>query len=334
MSKATDKMLAMTSKIKAKAITNEGNPEASKATQLPAKPATGPGIFMQSTFGREAAEQALKDAQQALEDLRKSKVVKISDLILVEGRRRVLKPEEYQELKSNLANNRLINPVTIRNHPSGKYELVSGYNRTAIYEELGRDEIEANLLEIPEGEVVAAAFYTNLLSPSLSHYQQFKGFTELQEATRKTQVEIAKESGLSESHISNILAYEGLPIDCKELLDIKPWILGSAAAAKMSSAVKEGKGDKVSQAVKALFDDESMKEKAALALVYGSASKPVKPQESTIKVGQKKFAGVTSRGGVISLKFADGFSDPEIADKWAAKIVEFVRKELAEESEK
>lgn len=315
MSKLSERMSKMTAGI----TTNNADKPA------PTTPKTGPGIFMNATFGREAAEQARADAEKALNDLKQSRVVKISELVEIPGRKRILTPEEYEELKSNLTNHRLINPITIRKHAAGGYEVVAGHNRTQIFKELGRDTIDANLLEFNEEEVLSAAFYSNLFSPALTHYEQFKGFSALQNLTGKAQAVIAQESGLSASHISNILSFDGLPDESKSFLETKPWILGSVMAARFASLAKEGRADKVNEAVRQLYENETLTEKAALALINGKAPKAEKPKANIIKVGQKKFADVTSRNGAISMKFAD----KDHADKWAERITEFVRSEIA-----
>ena len=315
MTKLSDRMSRMTAGITAH------NPDKSANVT----PKTGPGIFMNATFGREAAEQAKAEAEKALDDLKQSRVVNISDLVEIPGRKRILNPEEFTELKGNLENHRLINPITIRKHDQGGYEIVAGHNRVQAYKELGRDTIDANLLEFNEEEVLSAAFYTNLFSPALTHYEQFKGFSALQNLTGKAQMVIAQESGLSASHISNILSFDGLPMESKCLLDTKPWILGSVMAARFASLAKEGRVDKVNEAVRQLYDNESLTEKAALELINGKATKAEMPKANIIKVGQKKFADVTIRNGAISLKF----TDKDNADKWADKITEFMRNEIA-----
>lgn len=315
MSKLSEKMSKMTA-----GITTHNTDKSA-----PLAPKTGPGIFMNATFGREAAEQARAEAEKALDDLKQSRVVNISELVEIPGRKRILTPEEFAELKGNLAKHRLINPITIRKHDQGGYEIVAGHNRVQAYKELGRDTIDANLLEFNEEEVLSAAFYTNLFSPALTHYEQFKGFSALQNLTGKAQAIIAQESGLSASHISNILSFDGLPVESKSLLDTKPWILGSVMAARFASLAKDGRVDKVNEAVRQLYDNEALTEKAALELINGKAVKAEKPKANIIKVGQKKFADVTSRNGAISMKFAD----KDNADKWAEKITEFMRSEIA-----
>lgn len=340
MSKASDRFASLTNKVKQdmeKPIAVAGEEAGTPSSPLAAT--TGPGKFMANTFGREAADRARAEAEKdrdaallALEELRKSKsgIIKLDDIVCVEGRRRTLTEEQYAELKSNLEHNRLINQVTVRKLQNGKYELIAGHNRVAIYQELGRDEIMASVLDLADDEAVAGAFYSNLLSPSLTHYQQYKGYIELQQFTGKTQAEMAKESGLSESHISNILAFDDLPAESKKLLDEKPWIMGSDLAANLRKAIKSGKAEKVIAAVQALYDDESLTEKQALAMVADApAAKPVSKPAKAIKVGQRTFGNITSRNGVIALKLHKEFATDAEAAKWADRIEEFVKSKIA-----
>ncbi len=320
MSKLTDRMARVTNNIVVKGDVKTGTDEAASPAAK-----TGPGVFMKATFGREEAEQARFEAEQALNELKQSRIIKITDLVEITGRKRILTPEEFGELKRNLEHHRLINPITIRKHAAGGYEIVAGHNRVQAYRELGRETIEANLLEFSETEALSAAFYTNLFSPALTHYEQFKGFSALQNLTGKAQVVIAQESGLSAAHISNILSFDGLPDDAKSLLNTKPWILGSVMAARFASLAKEGRADKVNEAVRQLYENESLTEKAALEMIKGKSEQKAHPKANILKVGQKKFADITTRNGAILIKFAD----KDNADRWAEKITEFVRGEIA-----
>lgn len=335
MSKVSERMAKMTSAMIARSEENseevKGKGKAENidgADKKTTSPRTGPGVFMAQTFGREAAEEAKVEAEKALNELKQSRIVKIADLVEIPGRKRVLKPEAFEELKQNLSTSKLIYPITIRVHSKGGYEIVAGHNRVQAYRELNRDTIESNLVELDDNEVLPASLYTNLFAPALPHYEQFKGFGALQELTGKSAITIAQEAGLSKTHIYAILSYEGLPEKSQKLLDQKPWILGATMAARFVTLTREGKGEKVTEAITELLNNENFTEKAALASILSKPKTPKQNYSENIKIGQKKFATITRRNGVITLKL-ENIAEEE---KWTDKILYFVRNEIKKSS--
>ena len=152
---------------------------------------TSPGMFLDTQHRAVKAEAEIA--------VLKNRQVRIADLNIVEGRKRQLSEQEFSELKTNLAAFPLITPITIRALPKGGYELVSGHNRVEAYKQLGRTDIDANVIELQDEQVLPAAFYSNLLSPALPDYEKYLGFKQLQRETGKTQAELAKESGVSDA---------------------------------------------------------------------------------------------------------------------------------------
>ena len=105
-------------------------------------PKTGPGIVVWDHQRANAAEAKLAAIETGK--------VKISDLYEVEGRKRSLTPEDFEQLKNNLTSNPLVNAIVVRARKQGGYEIISGHNRVQAYKELGRLEIEADIREFED----------------------------------------------------------------------------------------------------------------------------------------------------------------------------------------
>lgn len=99
---------------------------------------TAPGQTLQILGLQSQVERQATEIQALKEMLDRAVVSEISlDLIdEVPGRRRKLTPEAYEELKANLAQNALAQAISVRRKLDGRFELLAGHNRTAIYREL------------------------------------------------------------------------------------------------------------------------------------------------------------------------------------------------------
>ena len=301
----------------------------------PFAPRSGPGMLLEKTLGREAAEERANKAEAELAELKLllesastqgTRKIKIKDLVLVPGRQRKLSPEQYADLKQNLAQNTLITPVTVHLRPDGKLELVAGYNRVQIYTELGREEIDADVRTFAESDIVPASFYSNLFAVELPDFEKYLGFLQLRTSTNKDQATMARESGKSEALISNIFAYDRLPSEVKELLTENPWLFGSDTAAKLAAASSTGNETKVVEGVKKLISGEIKTESQLAQYVAPTKVSIAKVAPVDIPLGrQKKFVTISQREGNVTVSC----KDVDFAERFKPQLVQFM-KELIE----
>ncbi|WP_250536174.1 ParB/RepB/Spo0J family partition protein [Caballeronia sp. AZ10_KS36] len=316
-----DRLLAKTANVGSKP---------SETAQRPAntEPRTSPGRLMDAQHRINTAQARIKELESQLEE-RAALEVPLDALVEVPGRRRKLTAEQFQELKSNLAQHALATPILIRSIADGRYEIVAGHNRVAAYRELGRSSIRANVASIDEGEIEFAAFFSNLLSPSLTDFEKYWNFKRLQELSGLSRTEIADSAGLSKSHVSRIFSFDALPDAAKEVLATKPERLGSNAAQKLAALAEAGKAEKVVEAVRRLVDDENFTQDKAVALV-ADKPKATPPNSTVVRAGRRKVCEVTSRNGVVGVRFFE--KDANAADDWGQRIADFISKSLTEEA--
>jgi len=299
------------------------------------EPRTAPGQLMD-------LQSKYQEALATIERLSKGGVpmeVDISRLIRVPGRQRPLTPEERAELKANLAANPLIHPVTILPETSEGFELLSGYNRTDLYEELGRTKIPAVVIDVSKEVADVLAFYANL-APALPDYKKYEGLKALQAQHGYDQTALSKESGMSSSTISRLMQFDDLPAGAHEILRQNPFILGATAASGLAKASKAGRGDLVVEAVSKLAEsaaDEDKKvrftEENAVAHANGvrpAAPKPAAAAPLVVKQGKKNFAKLVVRGNRVTVELTDPTVSP---DEWAAKFEAFMKAEIAKDVE-
>lgn len=262
------------------------------------------------------------DAQHKAVNLEKenqvlrNRMVSIAELSIVEGRKRTLSEQEFSELRSNLAAFPLINPVTIRALATGGFELVAGHNRVQAYVELGRAEIEANVIELEDEQVLPAAFYSNLLSPELPDYEKYLGFKQIQQATGKSQVDLAKESGLSTAMISYLFSFDELGDGAHKILSANPQAAGATLISKIKGLPF------VEEALRKLVAGEITQQQAVGIATNNGKSAPatVRAAPLIIKNGKQYYAEISTRGDTAIIKMKDAAAIPELVQKIEALI--------------
>lgn len=295
------------------------------------EPRTAPGQLMD-------LQGKYQEALTTIERLSKGGVpmeVPLSRLIRVPGRQRPLTREERAELKGNLDANPLIHPVTILPETPEGFELLSGYNRAELYEELGRTSIPAVVIDVPKETAEILAFYANL-APALPDYKKYEGLKALQAQYGFDQTQLSEQSGMSSSTVSRLMQFEELPAGVHDILRRNPFILGATAANGLAKAAKAGREDLVVEAVYKLAEaaaDEDKKvrftEENAVAHANGArpvAPKPVAAPPLVVKQGKKNFAKLVVRGNRVTVELADLSVSPS---EWAAKFEAFIKVEIA-----
>lgn len=286
----------------------EGIKPRERMEPVPTRIKTAPGMFLDTHHRATIAE-----AENAL---LRNRRVKIADLKIVDGRKRQLSSMEFAELKANLAAFPLVNPVAVRALPGGAFELISGHNRVQAFVELGRDEIDANLLDLGEEQVLPAAFYSNLLSPALPDYEKYLGFKNLQEATGKSQADLARESGIAKSMISMLFAFDELRPATHALLSRQPQLVSATMAAKLRALPH------ADDAIAGLAAGEVTAQQL-LAVAAGKNEKSAaefKQETVVIRNGKSRHAEISVRGGTAIIRLADETLMPALVTKIEALI--------------
>lgn len=317
-----DRLLAKTANVGSKPA------DASPPKLVNPEPRTSPGRLMDAQNRINSAQARIKELETQLEE-KAALEVGLDSLVEVNGRRRKLTSEQFQELKNNLAQHALATPILVRALPDDRFEIVAGHNRVAAYRELGRKSIRANIASIEEGEIEFAAFFSNLLSPSLTDFEKYWNFKRLQEISGLSRSAISESAGLSKSHVTRIFSFDALPDAAKAALSEKPERLGSNAAQKLAALAEAGKTEKVVEAIRRLVDDESFTQDRAVAF---ATEKPRTTSSSptVIRAGKRKVCEISTRNGVVGVRFFE--KDAADADEWAQRISAFINQSLSKDA--
>jgi ParB family transcriptional regulator, chromosome partitioning protein len=285
-------------------------------------PRTAPGQLMHLQATAEQQHDEIERLKRALAERTAEEEVDLDLIDEVEGRRRKLSPEEYAELKANLERNPLIQPVVLRRKPNGRLELVAGHNRTAIYRELGRQRIRAVTQDIADEDVSKFAFFSNLLAPSLSDFEKYWNFLQLQTETGLDHAALAEIAGISRVHVTRIMRYDALPEKAKDILFRRPERLGSTAAQALSQIAESGRAEAVIAAIEKLVSDETMTQEQAVSMARAKRPTTAAPEKLFVKSGKRHICEISVRKGIVGVQFKG--EDAESASDWAQRIREFI----------
>lgn len=109
-----------------------------------------------------------------------------------------------------------------------------------VYRDFVHAEMENFIKVLAPKTEDRAAFFANLLQPSLSAFERYVGFKAALERTGLSQRDIAKQAGIPASTVSHLLCLDRLPEQLLAILRIHPLILTSYGANELALALKEG----------------------------------------------------------------------------------------------
>lgn len=132
--------------------------------------------------------------------------------------RRDFDEKALNELADSLKTHGLIQPITVRKMPDGKYQLISGERRMRASKIAGLESIPAYIRETDDGEMHVLALIENIQREDLNPIEVAISLTLLQEELHlKTDEEVAKQVGKSRTAVTNF----------KRLLNLPPEIINA-----------------------------------------------------------------------------------------------------------
>ena len=151
--------------------------------------------------------------------------VDISRIHSVNNIREVVKNEEYEQLKNNIEAVGMFNAITVNENEDGSYTVLDGHQRLNILMELGKSDVNINVVPSYNGLTQVAQLSANTFRVNMSLFDEVMVLKNLADSgSYKTQQEIADTFGKSNQWVTHRMQYANL---CKELLI--PELLNSTA---------------------------------------------------------------------------------------------------------
>ena len=115
------------------------------------------------------------------------------------------------ELAASIAARGVIQPVIVRPHGAGRYQLVAGERRWRAAQRAQLHEIPALVRDLAERDVMALALIENLQREDLNPIEEARAYNRLAEFEDMTQADIARMVDKSRSHVANLQRLLSLP---------------------------------------------------------------------------------------------------------------------------
>lgn len=125
---------------------------------------------------------------------------------------------EISSLADSIAENGLLQPISVRKLPNGRYELIAGERRLRAFLLLGERTIPALVEKLDDKTAAVLALVENLQRSDLTFHEEAIAISRLLTEQKLTQQQLAASLGLSQSAIANKLRILRLPAKLLEQL--------------------------------------------------------------------------------------------------------------------
>ena len=132
--------------------------------------------------------------------------------------RKSFDPDELQALADSIAMHGIIQPLTVRQLPSGFYQIIAGERRWRAARIAGLHEVPAIVIEADDRKMTELSLIENLQREDLDPIEEAEGYKTLMDNYQLTQEEAAERVGKSRSAVANSLRLLGLCPEVREML--------------------------------------------------------------------------------------------------------------------
>ena len=129
-------------------------------------------------------------------------------------------PEELQALADSIATHGVVQPLTVRELPSGYYQIIAGERRWRAARLAELTDIPAVIIEADDRKVMELALIENLQRQDLNPVEEALGYQTLMQEYGLTQEDTAKQVGKSRPAVANALRLLQLPEEVLEMLRV------------------------------------------------------------------------------------------------------------------
>ena len=180
--------------------------------------------------------------------------------------------EELAALAESIATHGIVQPLTVRQLPSGYYQIIAGERRWRAARQAGLHEVPAVVIEADDKKTMELALIENLQRQDLNPVEEAMGYQTLMADYGLTQEETAKRVGKSRPAVANALRLLALCPDVLELVRSGQLSAGHARAVLTLKTEKQQKD--VAQKIVALGLSVRQAE-----LLCKNMTKPAQPKE-------------------------------------------------------
>ena len=187
-------------------------------------------------------------------------------------------PEELQSLSDSIAQHGVVQPLTVRELPSGYYQIIAGKRRWRAARMAELKEIPVVIIEADDKKTMELALIENLQRQDLNPVEEALGYQTLMQEYGLTQEDAAKQVGKSRPAVANALRL--LNLSEKVLEMVRTGVLSAGHARAVLSLKSEKLQEQAAQKIAAL--GLSVRQAELLCKNMGKEPAPIK--EPTLAV--------------------------------------------------
>ena len=185
------------------------------------------------------------------------------------------KREELEELSASIQKDGLLQPILVRPHEGGTYQIIAGERRWQASKLAGLQQVPIRVKEASDDKALELALIENIQRSDLNPIEEAYGYRRMMERLNMTQAEVAQAMSKGRSTVANALRLLELPEEAQQLL-FEEKITAGHARAILSIPTKEGR----ERLTRKLIEEKlSVREAEALARLFsGKKNENAKPK--------------------------------------------------------
>lgn len=237
--------------------------------------------------------------------------------------RRLFDDEALSSLSQSIRSQGIIQPLLVRPMPNGTYEIIAGERRWRASKLAGLTEVPVVIRQLEDGKALELAIVENVQRDDLNAIDEADGYLRLVNEFNYTHEEMARVTGKSRSHITNLMRLLALPEKIKTFLQSKELSMGHARALLGAS---EDENLQMRLAKQVIKKGLSVRETEKLVKKHTESDGKRKERSSTDFATKELEARVAEKIGLPStLKQKSGVGSLTIAFKSEEEMTKLLR---------
>ncbi len=137
-------------------------------------------------------------------------------------------PEKLRELALSISATGVVQPVTLRALPGGRYQLINGERRLLASRQAGKATIPAVLRVVSDEQAMEMTIVENLQRADLNPMEQARAYQRLSSDFKMTQEQMATRTGKERASVANFLRLLRLPDNIQQKVEAGELSFGHA----------------------------------------------------------------------------------------------------------